>query len=63
MDGYKKGHLYFASESVGEGHPVRQKRQDRLHLSIPGILSKKKTKKQKKTFFLFIFHYLLITLL
>ena len=21
MDGYKKGHLYFASESVGEGHP------------------------------------------
>ena len=21
MDGYKQGHLYFASESVGEGHP------------------------------------------
>ena len=21
MDGYKSGHLYFASESVGEGHP------------------------------------------
>lgn len=21
MDGYKEGHLYFASESVGEGHP------------------------------------------
>jgi S-adenosylmethionine synthetase len=21
MEGYKKGHLYFASESVGEGHP------------------------------------------
>jgi S-adenosylmethionine synthetase len=21
MDGYKKNHLYFASESVGEGHP------------------------------------------
>jgi S-adenosylmethionine synthetase len=21
MDGYKKGHIYFASESVGEGHP------------------------------------------
>ena len=21
MDGYKAGHLYFASESVGEGHP------------------------------------------
>ena len=21
MDGFKKGHLYFASESVGEGHP------------------------------------------
>lgn len=21
MDNYKKGHLYFASESVGEGHP------------------------------------------
>ena len=20
-DGYKEGHLYFASESVGEGHP------------------------------------------
>jgi S-adenosylmethionine synthetase len=21
MEGYKAGHLYFASESVGEGHP------------------------------------------
>ena len=21
MEGYKEGHLYFASESVGEGHP------------------------------------------
>ena len=21
MEGYKQGHLYFASESVGEGHP------------------------------------------
>lgn len=21
IDGYKKGHIYFASESVGEGHP------------------------------------------
>jgi len=21
MEGYKKDHLYFASESVGEGHP------------------------------------------
>ena len=21
MDGYKENHLYFASESVGEGHP------------------------------------------
>ena len=21
MEGYKKNHLYFASESVGEGHP------------------------------------------
>ena len=21
MEGYKPGHLYFASESVGEGHP------------------------------------------
>ena len=21
LDGYKEGHLYFASESVGEGHP------------------------------------------
>ena len=21
MDGYKKDHIYFASESVGEGHP------------------------------------------
>ena len=21
MDGYKKNHVYFASESVGEGHP------------------------------------------
>ena len=21
MDGYKEGHIYFASESVGEGHP------------------------------------------
>ena len=21
MEGYKKGHIYFASESVGEGHP------------------------------------------
>jgi len=21
MDGYKPGHFYFASESVGEGHP------------------------------------------
>jgi len=21
MLGYKKGHIYFASESVGEGHP------------------------------------------
>ena len=21
IDGYQKGHIYFASESVGEGHP------------------------------------------
>jgi len=21
MEGYKQNHLYFASESVGEGHP------------------------------------------
>lgn len=21
MEGFKKGHIYFASESVGEGHP------------------------------------------
>lgn len=21
MEGYKEGHIYFASESVGEGHP------------------------------------------
>lgn len=21
MEGYKAGHIYFASESVGEGHP------------------------------------------